>query len=59
METMWALIPSNVWDWAKNVITSPRAWGEDNSRKWRQIVEDATKRPLMLDAASEIDEDLP
>ena len=57
METMWALVPSNVWDWAKNVITSPRAWGEDNSRKWKQIVEDATKRPLMMDAADTLDEE--
>ena len=58
METMWTLIPRNVWDWAKNVITSPRAWGEDNSRKWRQIVEDANKRLLMLDTASKIDEEI-
>ena len=56
METMWALVPANVWEWARNVITSPRGWGEDNSRKWRQIVDDAIKRPLRLDAAGTMDE---
>ena len=57
METMWAMVPDNVWEWAKNVITSPRTWGEDNSRKWRQIVDDATKRPLRLDEAGIMDEE--
>ena len=36
------------------MITSPRAWGEDNARKWRQIVDDATKRPLHLGNLSEV-----
>ena len=32
-----------------------RAWGEDNAKKWRQIVDDATKRPLDLGTQDEVD----
>ena len=28
---MWAAVPENVREWAKNIITRPRAWGEDNA----------------------------
>ena len=55
LQTMWAIVPLNIREWAKNVIKSPRAWGEDNSSNWRQIVDDATKRPLNLGTQNDVD----
>ena len=55
---VWAIVPLNIREWANNVITSPRAWGEDNARKWRHIVDDATKRPLQMGDLTEVDSPL-
>ena len=55
LKSMWAVVPQNIREWPKNMITSPRAWGEDNARKWRQIVDNATKRLLDLGTQNNVD----
>ena len=33
LKTMWVIVPDIVRQWANNVVTSHRAWGEDIARK--------------------------
>ena len=35
------MIPSKIADWAKNIFTQVRPWGETNGMKWKMIINEA------------------